>query len=69
VLTQNTYATYEAAQQAAATGGVQTLVAGLDPWQPAFPLEAITTMVQVHEARTPEQKPTEAPWVRVFAVR
>jgi oligosaccharyl transferase (archaeosortase A-associated) len=69
VLTQNTYATFEAAQQAAAAAGGGGQIVGLDPWQPAFPLEQITAMVQVHGARTAEQKPTEAPWVRVFEVR
>jgi hypothetical protein len=69
VLTQRTYATYDAARLAAAAAGSSAVVVGLDPWQPAFPLERMTTMVEVYGARTAEQQPTEAPWVRVFAVR
>ena len=70
VVTQTTYATYEAALQAAAANpSAQTMIVGLDPWQTAFPLSALTSFVQVHAARTPQQHPAEAPWVRVFEVR
>jgi asparagine N-glycosylation enzyme membrane subunit Stt3 len=68
LLTEHTYATYEAARIAAqsTTGGI---VVGLDPWQSAFPIEPLQSLVQVHAATTPEQTRSEAPWVRVFEVR
>jgi hypothetical protein len=70
LLSERTYATYEAAsERASMSTGVTTVIVGLDPWQPAFPLEALRSFTQVHESRTPEQKPTEAPWVRIFEVR
>ena len=70
VLTQVTYGSYALAQQAAAASTVaQTFIVGLDPWLPAFPLDAVTSFVEVHGARTADQKPSEAPWVRVFEVR
>jgi dolichyl-phosphooligosaccharide-protein glycotransferase len=70
VVSQMTFATYEAALQAAQlpTAVGRTVVAGLDPWQPAFPVERVTTMRQLHESRSPDQKPTEAPRVRLFEV-
>jgi hypothetical protein len=70
VVTQQTYETYEAAlQAAAASASAQTMIVGLDPWRAAFPLAGLTSFVQVHAARTEQQKATEAPWVRVFEVR
>jgi hypothetical protein len=70
VLTEKTYPTYEAAlQAAAATHSAQTVIVGLDPWQPAFPLPPLTSFVEVHAVRTPVQKDTEAPWVRIFQLR
>ncbi len=70
LLARQTYGTYEAARQALATNiGARMMVVGLDPWQPAFPVEGLRSFAQVHGARTPEQKPSEAPWVRVFEVR
>jgi hypothetical protein len=68
VLTLDTYATFEAALQAAASQSPQAMIVGLDPWQPAFPLAGLQSFVQVHAARTADQKATEAPWVRVFEV-
>jgi hypothetical protein len=41
----------------------------MDPWRAAFPLPALARVREVHQVRTPEQKPGEAPWVRVFQVR
>jgi asparagine N-glycosylation enzyme membrane subunit Stt3 len=70
VLTQHTYATYEAATlAAAASAGSTTMIVGLDPWQPAFPVANLSSLVQRHSVRTPEQAGTEAPWVRIFEVR
>jgi len=69
VLTQETYATYDAARQAVSRTAAAAIVVGLDPWQSAFPLESLASLPAVFAARTPEQEPTEAPWVRVFEVR
>jgi dolichyl-diphosphooligosaccharide--protein glycosyltransferase len=70
VLTLHTYATYEAAQVAASANAASTtMIVGLDPWQPAFPLARLSSVVQRHAVRTPEQAPAEAPWVRIFEVR
>ncbi len=68
VLTLDTYATFEAALQAAASRPPEAMIVGLDPWQPAFPLTGLQSFVEVHAARTADQKATEAPWVRVFEV-
>jgi dolichyl-diphosphooligosaccharide--protein glycosyltransferase len=59
------FSTYEAAQRAV-NARSDAVIVGLDPWQSAFPLEALQSLVPVYGARTAEQKPTEAPWVRVF---
>jgi hypothetical protein len=71
IMAQTTYVTYEAALEAAraAPPNMRVVIAGLDPWRPAFALPAIRSLTQVFESHTPEQKPGEAPWVRVFAVR
>lgn len=70
VLSENTYPTYEAALRAASVSvAARTMIVGLDPWRTAFPIDHIRTLAQVHGARTPEQKPTETPWVRVFEVK
>jgi hypothetical protein len=44
-------------------------IVGLDPWRSVFPIEPLRSFVEVHAVRTPEQKPDETPWVRVFQVR
>jgi asparagine N-glycosylation enzyme membrane subunit Stt3 len=71
IVSQTTYETYaaavEAAKAAPATG--RPLIAGLDPWRPAFPVEPLTGLHELHATRTSEQKAEEAPWVRVFEVR
>jgi dolichyl-diphosphooligosaccharide--protein glycosyltransferase len=71
VLSQQTYATYEEAVEAAKrpVAGGRAIVVGLDPWRPAFPVEPLTSLHEVHATRTPEQKHSEAPWVRVFELR
>ena len=69
VMSQQTYPTYEAALQAAAANPAEQMIVGLDPWRTPFPLPGLTSFVQVHAARTPEQGPAEAPWVRVFRVK
>jgi oligosaccharyl transferase (archaeosortase A-associated) len=70
VVSEQRFATYEAARAVVmTTGSPATLLAGLDPWQAAFPLPPLSALTEVHHVRTPEQKPSEAPWVRVFQVR
>ncbi|HXG86973.1 MAG TPA: STT3 domain-containing protein [Vicinamibacterales bacterium] len=69
VLTQQTFATYALAQQAAARLGATAILVGLDPWQSAFPLDALQRIVPLHGVRTPEQAASEAPWVRIFEAR
>ena len=69
ILTQETFATYEAARQAVDASAGHATIVGLDPWQSAVPIEPLQAFVEVYAARTSEQKPTEGPWVRVFEVR
>jgi dolichyl-diphosphooligosaccharide--protein glycosyltransferase len=71
LLSQQTYATYEEAVEAAKTPVTngRAMIVGLDAWRPAFPVEALTSLHEVHATRTAEQKPNEAPWVRVFELR
>ncbi len=70
ILTERTFESIEAAREAALTiGQPNTVIVGLDPWRAAFPVEPMTSMVQVYGARTAEQRPSEAPWVRIFQVR
>lgn len=71
MLSQQTYATYEEAVEAAKRPVVdgRAMVVGLDPWRPAFPVEALAALHEVHATRTRDQKPAEAPWVRVFELR
>ncbi len=71
ILTQATYESYEAAVNAAKPSNQsgRAIVVGLDPWRSAFPIEPLTRIGEVFAARTPEQKPAESPWVRVFEHR
>ncbi|MGQ0736699.1 MAG: STT3 domain-containing protein [Acidobacteriota bacterium] len=69
VLTERLYATYEQAQLAASIMGGSAVVVGLDPWKAAFPVGAVPWLTLVYEARTPEQAPSDASWVKVFQVR
>jgi hypothetical protein len=71
IVSTRTYATYEEAVAAAKlpVANGRAMVVGLDPWRPAFPVEALRALDEVHATRTPEQKPSEAPWVRVFELR
>ncbi len=70
ILSATTHPTIEAARAAERTLSVagHTVIVGLDPWRPAFPVEGLIGLRQVHESRTADQKPGEAPWVRVFEV-
>lgn len=69
IVSQSSHRSYESALRATASAGGDTMIVGLDPWRAAFPIPALTRLQEVHAARTPEQRPTETPWVRVFEVR
>jgi oligosaccharyl transferase (archaeosortase A-associated) len=69
LVSEETYESYDRAREAVASSATETHVVGLDPWVSAFPLPELEHLTTVFEARTPEQQPTEAPWVRVFQVR
>jgi hypothetical protein len=70
VIREQTFASYEAARAVAATQSIaETVIVGLDPWRTAFPIDRVPSLVQIHAARTADQPPTEAPWVRLFEVR
>jgi hypothetical protein len=68
IVSEATVDLYEDALRRIATAHAseRALVVGLDPWRPAFPIRAVTSMHEVYAARTPEQKLTESPWVRIF---
>ena len=67
---QRAFPVYEAALAVAmAERSPAVRLAGLDPWQAAFPLAPIQGLGQVHQVRTPGQKPGESPWVRIFQLR
>jgi oligosaccharyl transferase (archaeosortase A-associated) len=68
LVSEHTYESYDAAREAQSSAS-DAVIVGLNPWVSAFPLPPLATMQQVFEARTEEQQPTEAPWVRVFQVR
>lgn len=69
LLSERTYTSYEAAREAASATSTPTVLAGLDPWRTAFPLDAMRSLAEVHASRSAEQKRGEAPWVRVFQLR
>ncbi len=62
------YASADEARRAAAARGPEYAAVGRTPWQPAFPVPGITGMRVVQEFREPQQKPNEAPMVRIFEV-
>jgi hypothetical protein len=71
LVSQRTFASYDAARAAARSvpaAGTTIALAGLDPWQAAFPIPALTSLHEVHAVRTPDQRPGESPWVRIFTV-
>lgn len=70
ILSQTPYATYDAARAAAAQTprAGRLMVVGLDPWQTAFPLEEMVQLREVYAARTPQQRASESPYVRIFEV-
>jgi dolichyl-diphosphooligosaccharide--protein glycosyltransferase len=70
IVSETMYETYDAALEAASRpyANGRALVVGYDPWRTPFPVEALTRLREVHVSRTPEQKPTESPWVRIFEI-
>jgi dolichyl-phosphooligosaccharide-protein glycotransferase len=62
------FATADEARQAARSRSANFQVVGLTPWQPAFPLAAITGLRTVAEFRDPTQQAGESPMVRIFEV-
>ncbi|MGE0866779.1 MAG: hypothetical protein AB7P34_22980, partial [Vicinamibacterales bacterium] len=63
------YASADEARRVAAERGPEFAAVGLTPWQPAFPVPGISGLRLVQEFREPEQKPGEAPMVRIFELR
>ncbi|MDP2322117.1 MAG: STT3 domain-containing protein [Acidobacteriota bacterium] len=62
------YASADEARPAAASLGLEFVVVGRTPWQPAFPVPAVAGLRLAQEFRAPHQKPNESPMVRVFEV-
>jgi dolichyl-diphosphooligosaccharide--protein glycosyltransferase len=62
------FITPDEARQAAATRGANFKAVGLTPWQPAFPVEAVTGLREVASFGDPTQGPGETPMVRIFEV-
>jgi hypothetical protein len=69
VVSRERHVTAEAARSAAAARGSGFEVAGLTPWQPAFPVEAINGLRMAAEFRDASQPADESPMVRVFEVK
>jgi asparagine N-glycosylation enzyme membrane subunit Stt3 len=68
VLNPQSYATAAEAKRIAASRGPQFEAVGLTPWQPAFPVAALTGLRVAQEFREPQQTLSETPMVRVFEV-
>jgi dolichyl-diphosphooligosaccharide--protein glycosyltransferase len=68
IAAEESFESHDTARHALAAAPAGSILAGLDPWRSAFPLEPLSAFSEVHAARTPEQKPGETPWVRVFEV-
>ena len=62
------FITPDEARQAAATRGANFKAVGLTPWQPAFPVEAVTGLREVASFGDPTQGAGETPMVRIFEV-
>ena len=60
------YATAGEAKRVASQRGAGFRAAGLTPWQPAFPVDGITTLREVATFRDDTQKLSESPMVRIF---
>lgn len=66
VISRTQHATAEEAKQVASQRGSGFRAAGLTPWHPAFPTEAITGLREVASFRDQTQKEGESPMIRVF---
>jgi dolichyl-diphosphooligosaccharide--protein glycosyltransferase len=63
------YANAQDAKVSASQRGAGFEVVGLTPWQPAFPVPAITGLRVAAEFRDPDQKANESPMIRIFEIR
>ena len=68
VVSSTRFATPDEARQAAAARGANFRAVGLTPWQPAFPVEAVTGLREVATFGDPTQGAGETPMVRIFEV-
>jgi dolichyl-diphosphooligosaccharide--protein glycosyltransferase len=68
VVSRTQHTTAEEAQRVADQRGTGFKAAGLTPWQPAFPTNAISGLREVAAFRDAGQQATEAPMVRIFEV-
>lgn len=68
VVSRTRYATPDEARQVAARRGANFRAVGLTPWQPAFPVEAVTGLREVASFGDSTQQAGEAPMVRIFEV-
>ena len=66
VVGRTPHATADEARRAADGLGAGAQVVGLTPWQPAFPVPAITGLRLAQEFRDPAQQANETPMVRIF---
>ena len=62
------YATADEAKRAAAERGPEFVAVGRTPWQPAFPVSAVTSLREIQSFRESTQKAGESPMVRIFEV-
>ena len=62
------FASGDEAKREAARLGAEFIAVGRTPWQPAFPVTAVTGLRLVQEIRESTQKPNESPMVRIFEV-
>ena len=68
VVSRTLYPTPDEARQAAAARGPNFKAVGLTPWQPAFPVDAVTRLREVASFGEPTQQAGETPMVRIFEV-
>ncbi len=69
VTDRRVYPSADEARAAARQPGGPYEAVGLTPWQPAFPVAALTGLTLIRDIREPGQDANEAPMVRVFEVR
>ena len=68
VANAQSYATADEAKRAAAERGPEFVAVGRTPWQPAFPVSAVTGLREIQSFRESTQKAGESPMVRIFEV-